>query len=402
MRILVVAALYPPNALGGAENSAANLAQWLAGQGHEVAVLTSARREDEELRGAWVGGLRIWRLRTPHLYPANEASRAPLWQKPIWHLQDHVDPRNRQLIAGVLDAFQPDFVNVHIVQGLGYNALGEIARRGVPTLFMLHDLGLACIRMSMYRRGETCPRHCAGCRISSRYKLAIIRQFQRIGFSSPSRANLATLSALFPIAGYPHVSIPNPNRYAPPRVARTASQTVRLLYVGRLHPSKGADILLDAAAALARRHRFSLAVVGGGPEEGRLRARHAGADWVSFHGRVSEAEVGDHMQNADLLCIPSVWQENWPGVAVRALSLGLPVLGSRIGGIPELVDPGRTGDLAAPGDRDSWMAVLDRVLTEPSILADWRGNVEIARGRFDQDRLGRQMFNFMLSIAGKR
>ncbi|WEK52485.1 MAG: glycosyltransferase [Candidatus Kaistia colombiensis] len=401
MRILVVAALFPPDGRGGAENSAGNLTGWLARRGHEMAVLTTAASRQEELHGVEVDGVRIWRLRTPHLYPVRDASVAASWKKPIWHGQDHVDPRNRRLVAGVLDAFRPDFVNIHFMQGIGYNALSEIAARRVPTLFLLHDLGLACMRMSMFRDGANCVRPCIGCRISSRYKAALVRRFERIGFCSPSRANLAALAALFPIARYPHTSIPNPNFYAPPRRERTASDRLRLLYVGRLHRSKGVGVLLDAAAALAATHRFSLAVAGDGPEGGQLRRRYPDAEWLRFHGYVPEAEVGELMGDADLLCVPSLWQENWPGVAVRALEMGLPVLGSRIGGLPELVEPGVTGDLVLPGDRSAWVEALRRVLVDPAEIGRWRANLEVRRGRFDQDRLGERMLAFMETIAGR-
>ena len=400
MRILVLAALYPPDSRGGAENSAANLTRWLARQGHEMAVLTSAGSREDELNGVEIDGVRIWRLRTPHLYPVRDAPTAPGWKKPIWHLQDHVDPGNRRLVASVMDQFKPDFVNINFIQGLGYNGLAEIATRDVPTLFVLHDLGLACIRMSMFRRGENCGRRCVGCRLSSGYKAALIERFARIGFCSPSRANLATLSCLFPIANYPHISIPNPNLYAPVTTARAQSDRVRLLYVGRLHRSKGVELLLDAGAQLARTHRFSLTIVGDGPEAERLRGRHAGAAWLRFQGHVAEEAVGDFMRDADLLCLPSLWQENWPGVAVRALEMGLPVLGSRIGGVPELIEAGVTGDLVTPGDLGAWVAALEPVLADPSKLAGWRRNAEAQRGRFDQDHLGARMLAFMSVIAG--
>ena len=400
MRILVVAALFPPNALGGAEVSAANLAGWLAAAGHEVAVLTGARRGEPELYGEAVGALRIWRLGTPHLYPANEASIQPGWKKPLWHAQDHFDPRNRARMAAVLDAFRPDFVNLHIVQGLGYNALAEIARRNLPALYFLPDLGLACIRMSMFRDGANCATPCVLCRLSSRYKLAQIRRFARIGFCSPSRANLAAVSAKVPIDAYPRAVIPNPNRYPAPRATRSASDHLRLLYVGRLHASKGVEFLIGAAAALAGSHCLRLDIVGDGPELARLRALHPGADWLRFHGRVDAEAVADHMAVADLLCVPSLWRENWPGVVVQALGIGLPVLGSRIGGIPELVETEVTGCLVTPGDRDAWVAALRRVAEEPGLLATWRRNAEAARGRFDPDELGRRILDFMATIAG--
>jgi len=400
MRILVVAALYPPDSRGGAENSAANLTRWLARQGHEMAVLTTAGSPAEELHGVEVDGIRIWRLRTAHLYPARDAPVAALWKKPIWHLQDHVDPRNPRLVAKVIEAFRPDFVNVHFVQGIGYNALTEIAGAGLPTLFLLHDLGLACMRMSMFRDGANCARQCPGCRISSRYKAALIARFERIGFCSPSRTNLATLSALFPIARYPRISIPNPNLYDRPDLPRPASDLVRLLYVGRLHRSKGVELLLEAAEALAPTHRFQLTIVGGGTEAARLEDRYPPSAWLRFAGHVPEAAVSGYMRDADLLCVPSLWQENWPGVAVRALEMGLPVLGSRIGGLPELIDPDQTGDLVPVGDRAAWIAALRRVLENPMELGRWQRNAEATRGRFDQDRLGERMLAFMATIAG--
>jgi glycosyltransferase involved in cell wall biosynthesis len=399
MRVLVVSALFPPNALGGAEVSAAHLATWLAGERHEVGVLTSARRGEDELRGELVGSLRIWRLRTPHLYPANEAGAQPAWKKPIWHLQDHVDPRNRALMASVLDAFRPDFVNLHIVQGLGYNALAEIAARGLPALYFLPDLGLACIRMSMFRRGGNCARPCAACRVSSRYKQVLIGRIARIGFCSPSRANLAAVAALVPIAGRPNAVIPNANVYPRPLATWRPCDRLRLLYVGRLHASKGVALLIGAAASLAASHRLRLDIVGDGPEAARLRALYPGADWLRFHGRVDPAAVAEHMAVADLLCVPSLWRENWPGVVVQALGLGLPVLGSRIGGIPELVEPNGNGDLVPPGDRDAWVAALRRVAVSPDLLAMWRANAEAARGRFDQGALGRRILDFMVRIA---
>jgi len=401
MRILVIAALYPPDGRGGAENSAANFTAWLARRGHEMAVLTTASSREAELHGVEVDGVRIWRLRTAHLYPGRDAPVAAPWKKPIWHAQDHVDPRNRRLVAGVLDAFRPDFVNIHFVQGLGYNALAEIAERRLPTLFVLHDLGLACMRMSMFRSGANCARPCLGCRVSSRYKAALVRRFERIGFCSPSQANLAALSALFPLARYPHVSIPNPNLYPPPGRAWQAADRLRLLYVGRLHRSKGIEGLLDVAAELAGSHRFTLSVVGDGPEGEPLRRRYPDAGWLHFHGHVPEAAVGERMREADLLCVPSLWRENWPGVAVRALEMGLPVLASRVGGLPELIEPGVTGDLLPPGDRTAWIDALRRVLVDPSMLSRWQTSAEARRGRFDQDRLGERLLDFMATIAGR-
>src|SRR5690606_19755102 len=130
-----------------------------------------------------------------------------------------------------------------------------------------------------YRRDENCGRLCSACRVSSLYKRAQIRRFTRIGFCSPSRANLAAVAALVPILVRPHVAIPNANHYPPPTVTRRASGRLRLLYVGRLHASKGVEFLIEVVAALAQHHRLRLDIVGDGAEAARLRTLYPGADW---------------------------------------------------------------------------------------------------------------------------
>ena len=129
MRILYLSALFPPDVLGGAEMSAYSQALWMRDQGHEVAVLTTAQRPADELHGELVDGLRVYRLHLPRLYPVYRFAAAKAWQKPLWHVQDHVDPHNRRIASSVLDAFRPDVATLHVVQGLGYNVLSELAAR---------------------------------------------------------------------------------------------------------------------------------------------------------------------------------------------------------------------------------------------------------------------------------
>lgn len=403
MRILVLAALYPPNAHGGAEISAWNLTNWLARQGHEVAVMTAAAPGQDEMDGEDRDGVRIWRVRTPHLYPVYAFPAAPGWQKPIWHVQDHFDPRNRLIMRRVLDRFQPDFVNIHLVQGLGHNALAEVGARKLPALYVLPDLGLACIRMSMFRNGVDCPSQCGACRLSQGWKTKQLRHVDRLGFLSPSASNLAALELLGVLGRRPRAVIMNPNRYPPPSDSRQAATTLRLLYVGRLHETKGVDVLLAALEPLGEIHDLHLTVLGSGQAETAMFQRYGRSKWVAFHGQVGPTQVSDEMQNADLLCVPSLWRENAPGVIVQALSLGLPVLASRRGGIMELVRDDWNGALVEAGDVDAWRAALEAIMAEPARLSAWRRNAgqDAASGQFDQDRLGARIFAFMRAIADR-
>jgi glycosyltransferase involved in cell wall biosynthesis len=398
-RILSVSALFPPDVIGGAEASAARLAEYWAAHGHEPAVITTAKNSSEELNGELVNGVRTWRVFMPRPYPTFHFSRAPGWQKPIWHLLDHFHPENERILARVLDEFRPDFVNVHMIQGIGYNSLRQLARRNIPTVYVLHDLGLACIRQSMFKGNEDCPGQCQLCRLSCAYKLKLVSRIPRLGFSSPSRANLERLARFFPVNSRKTAVILDPNRYPAATQARTESTTPRLLFVGRLHESKGIKLLLQVARELARHRTFTLTVVGTGPLEEELRARYAGEAWCRFTGFIDHSAMSNLMVNSDLLCIPSVWQENSPGVIIHALGLGLPVLASRKGGIPELVTDGVTGALVEAGDEAAWTLALEQLLEQPSRLQEWRKNALERVAQFDQDRLASGFLDFMESVA---
>lgn len=401
MRILIISAVFPPHVKGGAEISAHNLAQWLVAQGHEVGIFTTARNASEVADGVMEDGLKIWRVMMPRLYTAFAAIGAPGWQKPIWHAQDMFDPRNTRLLASVLDRFKPDIANVHFIQGIGYNALTALGERDIPTVFTLHDLGLACIKMAMLTNGKECAKLCTACDATAKLKMSYLRSIRRLGFVSPSRANFERVASYQPIGGYPHAHILNANRYPQPSVAWQPSERPRLLFVGRIDQTKGVHMLLEALDPLASRYEFSLKMVGSGPAEGELRQRYGDRAWLSFTGQIPIAEVTDIMASSDLLFVPSIWQENSPGVIIQAQAVSLPVMGSNKGGIPELVIEGQNGLLVPAGDVPAWRAAIEDVLANPARLASLRLGAAGRTQEFDPDILGQKVVAFFRQVAGE-
>jgi len=395
---MIIAALFPPNVIGGAEMSAFNAARWFAAQGCTVGVLTTAASPDQVCEGKEEQGLLIWRVHVPRLYPMFEYPQAPSWKKPSWHFQDHFDPRNKNIIRRVLNQFKPTNINIHIIQGIGYNSLDVFGGTEYPIIFFLHDLGLVCVKMSMFKNGKDCIGQCSTCKLSARCKLHWIRGIKKIGFCSPSRANLETVAQFFPVKDYPHVSILNPNKYPDATVIRKESDHLRFLYVGRLQPTKGVDVLLDALRSLYGQYHFSLTLIGTGPDEARLRAENADKPWVKFTGFISQQEISNYMVQSDVMFIPSIWAENSPGVVVHALGLGLPVIGSNRGGIPELIIDGTAGALVEPGDVAAWRDATESLLRDHSIVARWRVNALANKGRFEQDTIGNEVIKFMQEV----
>ncbi len=108
-------------------------------------------------------------------------------------------------------------------------------------------------------------------------------------------------------------------------------------------------------------------MAGDGPERPRLErlaaARAPGR--VRFHGRLPKAEVLALVRSGTVLAVPSRSQENQPMVVLEAFACGVPVVTSALGGLPELVQPGRNGDSAPPEDPEALAAALDRLLGDP-------------------------------------
>ena len=394
MRILMISTLFPPFVQGGAEICAHNLATWLAGEGHDVAVLTTAPTPADEVWDEMAEGCRIFRVSPTRPYSFFAAGGAPAWQKPLWHLQDLFDPRNEAMVEKILDAVKPDVVNIQYLQGIGYNALKTLGRRKVPVVFTLHDLGLACVNMAMFAKGRECERLCPKCSFSAKVKLNYLRRIDRLGFISPSAANMDRLTAFQPIGDYPFARVPNANAYPEPVSPRTAADRVRLLYVGRMHETKGVDVVLKALDDMGDTGAFSLELLGSGPQEAEWRAAFADRPWVHFSGQVSQQQVANQMAQSDLQLVPSICNENSPGVIIQALGLGLPVMASDKGGMPELVQHQVNGLLVEPGNVAAWKQALADVIANPALLEPLRLAASSDAQRFSQSALAHEMLAF--------
>jgi glycosyltransferase involved in cell wall biosynthesis len=145
----------------------------------------------------------------------------------------------------------------------------------------------------------------------------------------------------------------------------------RIVSVARLIEFKGHHVLIDACAELRRRGRdFDCTIVGEGPWRGRLEARirELGlGEHVRLAGLRSQDEVKHLLADADVFALASIVDAQGacdvlPTVILEAMATGLPVVSTTLAGVPELVEEGVTGFLAAPGDAAGLAGALERAL----------------------------------------
>ena len=177
----------------------------------------------------------------------------------------------------------------------------------------------------------------------------------------------------------------------------------RLLTAGLLDTDrKGLDILLEALALLDRRDGLRLDVVGDGSLRAQyeaLAARLGLSEHVQFHGLRSKPELAALMQEADLFVLGSRYENN-PCVVIEAMATGLPVVATRVGGVPELVDEA-SGELANPLDPRDLARAIEAALTRLETFD--RGNIASrARGEFGTESVGRTFADVYTSLLSAR
>jgi colanic acid/amylovoran biosynthesis glycosyltransferase len=186
--------------------------------------------------------------------------------------------------------------------------------------------------------------------------------------------------------------------------------TVRLITVARLTEKKGIGYALDAVArVIGTGRRVEYQIVGDGELRGELEAqagRMGLGSRVQFLGWQSHSRVGDLLREAHVLIAPSITaahgdQEGIPNSIKEAMCTGMPVVGTRHGGIPELVEDGVSGFLVPERDADALAARLDLLLDIPERWpAMGRAGRQKIEKEFDAERLNDRLVELYQNVVG--
>jgi glycosyltransferase involved in cell wall biosynthesis len=169
----------------------------------------------------------------------------------------------------------------------------------------------------------------------------------------------------------------------PPRRVRGAHDPLRIGFFGRADAVKGLDTLVDAVQRVPTSVRVELlchAAANSDSERALLeavRARTAGDARFVFASVLAPQQVSGAMRGCDVVAVPSRWLETGPLVALEAMALGVPVLGSRLGGLCEVVEPGATGYLEPPGDAAAFAARIERIARGEDALDPTRATLHV-------------------------
>jgi glycosyltransferase involved in cell wall biosynthesis len=343
VKVVVVSGIWPPDP-GGPASHAPALADFLAGRGHGVEVVTTAGSEP---------------ARRP--YPVLWAPR----RSPLRHVRAALLVREAARRADVV------------------YATSMIRRAAIGSRLARRPLVAKLVSDEVFERETR----------SGRYT-GTLDEFQRVGGGVRVRFLRSTRSAS--LRGARHVYcpsaylrdvalrwgldperisvLPNPAPAIPQMPARERLRKEldldgnSLAFAGRLGPQKDLGVALQALAAVPG---VTLAVAGDGPDRSALERRvgELGLDGrVRFLGNVPRDDVLRLFRAADASVLSSAW-ENFPHTVVEALAVGCPVIATAVGGVPEVVKDGENGLLVAPGDAAALAAAISRLFAEDGLRA---------------------------------
>jgi len=328
---LLTTTFYPPYHVGGDAVSVRLQAELLASVGHEVHVVFSPA---------------AFRMKGGRLKELAEEEHGvhlhPVWKKtldPLWAYLTGRTP-NASSLEQLARELSPDVVHHHNISLLGLDVLRLRAER---TLYTAHDPWLLCPKSDLLRGGGVCtmPRRCWACTLAHarppqlwRSTSALERALQHIHcVVAPSRFYAELLGHL----SVPVVHIPNFS----PKLAYHPSPSPYILYSGVLEPHKG--ILQLAEQMCSTSTPYTLVVVGRGSLSRRLSHLANRHEQIEYLGWVDSSTLEQLRARASFVVLPSRWYENCPMAVIEAYASGVPVLVSRMGGLPEMVAHGKSG-----------------------------------------------------------
>ncbi len=306
---------------GGAEQIVETIATELERRGDEISVI-ALRPWGKRVSSS--GTRRVYYLGSGY----GHLSRLPWAVRLSWHAGLFYNPVKYLQLRRILDQERPDVVLTHNLTGFGFSILRLFARhRHIHTVHdiqLLHPSGLL-----MYGQERMIDSRAA--RMYQRLIAKAFPRSSRIIFPSMWLEQLHLSRDMF--SANQRRVLQNPILLDRHRDRTSSGKGFRFLYVGQLEQHKGVMLLLRAFSQLGGDVR--LTVVGEGSLLAECRAKYG--ETIEFAGRLPHEKIRSAMAAADCLVVPSLCYENLPTVILEAQAVGLPVIASNLGGIPELL-----------------------------------------------------------------
>jgi glycosyltransferase involved in cell wall biosynthesis len=352
MKILLASDFFPPSP-GGLEAHVQRLANALIRRGHQVAVVTCTAQPDPLPGSAAIVSANTVLGRAPQLFQEGGRPYPPPFP----------DATFRRTVNLLTDRWQPDVIHAH-----GWCAFSCYWPGAPPLVVTLHDHGLRCPKKTLIREGTECAwgrgMRCVTCAGAQ----SIVKRLPLTAVMAHSVPRLVAHTSRFLAVSrsvaqrVAELGLPSPAVEVVPNFldidgvsSDGPADAATVLFVGPDSQHKGRSVLIDAFRRLPA-GQARLILVGSD-----IQVNSPG---VSTLGYLRGGALREQYQKASVVVVPSVWPEPCPTVVLEAMAHGRPVVGSRTGGIPDLVEDRLSGLLVQPNDPGALAEALSQILTD--------------------------------------
>jgi glycosyltransferase involved in cell wall biosynthesis len=383
-KILFINTLYSPNIGGGAEIIFQEQVEGFKSRGYDVAVLTT--KSGKGIKTDIVNDVKVYRAGIKNIYWLFTINKPNKYVRMLWHLKDIYNKGMRKYAREIIAIEKPDIVICHNLSGFSISIWDEIKAGGLPIIQVLHDLYLMCPNSAMFKNGHACDRQCRICQLMRRNHPEKSQQVDVVIGVSTYVLNRLRENGYFKNASSYVVhnarKIPDISKYS----LWNGIEPLRLGYIGTLSKVKGVEWLINQFMELDINATLTISGRGESIEyEAYLKDIAAHDKRISFHGYVKST---DHYANIHISVVPSQWADTFPTVAFESCAYHLPVITTRMGGLPEIIKEGINGWFCDVNNPDSLGKIILKIYNSPEIVRSCSAQArEVVKEMLDVDRM---------------
>ncbi|HNV96761.1 MAG TPA: glycosyltransferase [bacterium] len=364
MKICIINHLFYPDRRGGAESVVELITNQLQKLNHEIFVITCGG-EFKTTTEEKLDNIKIYRIGFEKYFSFQDINNQSFIKRLLWRINQFHNKYSFNAVYSILEKEKPDLVLSHGILGLGYNILRAINILDLKHIHTIHDIQL------IEPSGVLLPNAKIDSiknKIYTIFTKNLFRGVKKIVSPSEILLKLHLKRGFFPIADTKIIYNP---LIMTEKIKTNKSNELRCLYLGMLEEQKGINMLIRVFKKLDQ-NKFTLKIAGRGSLSEKIKNISQIISNVSFEGEFDWDIEKKLFEDTDLLIVPSLCFENSPMVIYEAMKSGIPVIASRIGGIPEIIINEENGYLFNTGDEKDLKQKLEYLYENKNVIENMK------------------------------
>ena len=359
MKVMLVNSLYYPDIIGGAEKSTQIIAENLKKSGIDTVVVTISDRE----RIDYVNGVKVYYVYHSNVYWSYYSKTKKSFLKVFWHFISLYNFPILKKVDAIIKVEAPDIINTNNLSEFSVGIWKVIKKNKIPLVHTLRDFSLICPRATLFKRKDICRKKNLICILIMNSRRSFTKYVDVVVGNSHFILDEHIKSGFFK-SSEKHVVYNSLETGKISSRIKTPGEKIKFGYTGHLSYHKGIEFLLKVfkEANIADLHVFGRGIT---PEYEEYLKSEYKSERITFHGFQKTEEAFNLI---DVLIVPSLWHDPLPRVVYEAYSYGVPVIGSDRGGIPEIIDIGKTGFIYSAESEDELLEKIKIFIKNPQII----------------------------------